>query len=181
MKKDLEVLEIDKILSPFFRKAIDIKMKTSGINIEEFIKNHKKINYCEAILYSDGTIEYANPSHTYKLCNIYDDTKSIKEIEYSIPLNQSPLTWLLCKCNCIGIWYNFFKLDTRYKKITEKQKESLRLLNEKGITNIENLEKLFEECEKDYLDFNKYLKENFSEDKITKIYENLDIWLGWGE
>lgn len=53
-------------------------MKTTGMNIDGYIKNHTDICYCEAIIYPYGTIEDAIPSHVMKLCEIYNSSKNIE-------------------------------------------------------------------------------------------------------
>lgn len=108
-------------------------MKTTGINIEEFIKNHKHTNYFEAIMYSDGTLEYAIPSHTMKLCEIYDDTKSMKEINNMMSVDASPIDWLMYHTKCISVWSNAFMINFQFQVVTDKQKESLIILYEKGL------------------------------------------------
>lgn len=41
------------------------------------IETHKKtfIDYLEVIIRPDGTVEYAVPSHMYKLMSVYEDGK----------------------------------------------------------------------------------------------------------
>ena len=151
-------------------------MKTSGIDINKFIENHNHINYCEAIIYPNGTIEYAVPSHTYKLCDIYDNTKKPMEIELEIPMSHSPIDWLFAKCNCIGVWFDFFRLNARFQRMTEEQKDSLRALNNSEVTNIKNLEQAINDYDKVYEDFNNYLINNYSKERIKEIREKQSIY-----
>lgn len=79
------------------------------MNVKDYIEQHNSIHYCEAIIYPNGDIENAIPSHIYKLISITG--KSKKEINKLMPINASPLEWLLGYTNCISVWYNFFKYD----------------------------------------------------------------------
>lgn len=79
------------------------------MNVKNYIKQHNHYGYCEAIIYPNGDIEDAIPSHTYKLMAITH--KSRKELNELIPDRASPLDWLLGYTGCIAIWYNFFRYD----------------------------------------------------------------------
>lgn len=79
------------------------------MNVKEYIEQHNAINYCEAIIYPNGEIEDAIPSHTYKLMAI--TKKSKEELDKLIPDRACPLDWLLGYTGCIAIWHTFFKYD----------------------------------------------------------------------
>ena len=111
-------------------------MKQSGIDFEEFLKNYKHICYFECIMYPDGTLEEAVPSHMYKMCEIYDNTKSIMKISEEIPIYLSPLTFMLRKTECCALWYNSIMIDERYQKLTEMQRKNINILREKGYISI---------------------------------------------
>ena len=150
-------------------------MKKSGQNIIDFIKSYDKINYCEGILYPDGTIEEAIPSHLIKLCEIYDNTKGMKEIEKEIPIDVLPLDWLLCKCNCVAVYYRTIIINDHYQQLTREQKNSLRLLNAQQVINIPNLEDIFNEFQNNYDNFQNLLKKSYNEDRIKEINNNMHI------
>ena len=105
-------------------------MKTTGMKIDDFIREHKHVGYLEGIMYPDGTIEYATPSHTMKLCEIYDDTKSIDDIGKMMSSVASPIAWLTYHTGCIALWTSTIILNERFQLVTDKQKESLIKLYE---------------------------------------------------
>lgn len=84
------------------------KMIFKKINIEDFIKEHKHICYCEAIIYPDGDITYAVPSHQQALIKITG--KTIDGLWDIIPQTASPNKWLIDYTKCIAVWYNGFKM-----------------------------------------------------------------------
>lgn len=95
------------------------------------VETHKKtfICYLEVIIHSDGTIEYAVPSHAIKLREIYG--KSMDEVFdefYKSKSMMDPTEWLCQKTGCISVW------NTGYMGIAnEKQLETLRLLKENSL------------------------------------------------
>ena len=117
-------------------------------NIDDFIKTHNHINYCEAIIYPDGDITYAVPSHQMALLNIM--SLPIEDAGHLIPLEASPVHWLIDQSRCISVWTAGYMKPTgeelfypgeerttrkerleRYEYIcTEKQLQSLRKLVE---------------------------------------------------
>ena len=126
-------------------------MKTTGIDFEEFLSTYDKIDYFECIMYPDGTLEEATPSHTYKMCEIYDDTKSIKEIEMQIPTSDSPIEWLLCETNCVALWYNSIMIDDRKQSLTDIQKRNIKELMKRGYIILpEDIFECFEERKRRY-------------------------------
>lgn len=92
------------------------------MNIHEFIEQHPYINYCEAVIFPNGDIEYATPSHIYKLVSITGKTQ--EEINNEMPMKAVPLEYLVEYTKCISVWYNSFI----YNDITDVQKVSLQLL-----------------------------------------------------
>ena len=74
------------------------------MTVKEYIKQHNHINYCEAIIYPDGTIEDAIPSHTEKLFRIINISK--QKILDIMPEDASPLAWLVDYTNCVSIWFD---------------------------------------------------------------------------
>ena len=101
------------------------------IKIDDFIKHHNEnfINYCEVIIYPDGEIEYACPSHFNKLLHIYCDNNIdiLNKCYIKYDLDE-----LLELTKCISVWYNGY---INPSKITRKQYWSLlKLKNNKCIS-----------------------------------------------
>ena len=100
------------------------------MNINNYINQHIEkgiINYCEAIIFPDGSIEDCIPSHQRKLISI--SKESYDELLKMIPIDASPNNWLICHNNVIALWYE----SCVYNTMTDKQKESLQLLIDNGI------------------------------------------------
>ena len=49
--------------------------RSDGMTLDEFIAQHKHKNYCEIVISPDGDIEYAIPSHLYKLITLSKESK----------------------------------------------------------------------------------------------------------
>ena len=89
------------------------------MNVQEYIKQHKHKNYCEAIIYPDGTIEDAERGHVYKLIDASGLGKDI--IDKMMPMFASPIHWMICYTKCISIWYEFYI----YHEITNEQQKTI--------------------------------------------------------
>lgn len=89
------------------------------------------INYLEVIIFKDGHIEYAVPSHQMKLSDIYCKNHNISfdQLINLIPITESPEEWICYNEGLISVWYEFI---LRPENISEKQKEALDKLVEKG-------------------------------------------------
>lgn len=74
-------------------------MKTSVI---DFIANHHHIRYCEAVIDKNGLIEYAVPSHLFKLVAV--SGKTYDEINEMMPLDASPIHWMVNYTGYISVW-----------------------------------------------------------------------------
>lgn len=100
------------------------------------IQTHKEtfINYLEVIITADGTIEYAVPSHTNKLAEVYG--KSMDDVfeEYiTQPRTQiswicDPVEWLCKKTGSIAVWN-----DRCVGIPNDKQKQTLKTLKLHGL------------------------------------------------
>lgn len=101
------------------------------INVMDYIETHDKLNYCEALLFPDGTIIDVNPSHTESLireaCKMYHLTKD--ELFRMMPVYAGVIHYLVEYTNIICIWYDFCIADN----ITDQQMRSLKLLQDHGI------------------------------------------------
>lgn len=92
------------------------------------INTHLKtfIGYLEIIIRSDGTIEYAVPSHMKKLAEIYGKPlDDIFEEYFESKAGLDPTEWLCAKTECIAVWY-----DGYTGKPNPKQRRALLALKE---------------------------------------------------
>jgi hypothetical protein len=100
------------------------------MNVKDYIKQHDHYNYCEAIIFPNGDIEDARPSHVYKLMAVTNLPKDI--VNRIMPEYVSPLHWLLGYTKCISVWFDFFIYDS----ITEEQRNTLQeLVNHEILKN----------------------------------------------
>lgn len=108
-----------------------------GIKVEQFIKEHNHINYCEAIIDKYGFVENVKPNHIQTLIrqtNLPEDL-----IWAMMPIYESPIHWLVEFTGCIAVWYDM--LLKPKKGITIEQKNSIqKMINAKilseGVRNI---------------------------------------------
>ena len=106
---------------------------------EDFVVQHNlKYNfYCEAVILSDGDIQYAIPSHQQKLVmlydismqEIYDCSKKYQQLMEKIPMTASPLHWMCEDLNVVSVWYDFCVVPISY---TSNQLNSLKYLKSQG-------------------------------------------------
>lgn len=74
------------------------------------LQKHKQtyINYLEVIVLSDGSVEYAVPSHQEKLISILSHKWKCSRAEALAKCPQSMYgdfeTWLLSNTDCIAVW-----------------------------------------------------------------------------
>ncbi len=111
-------------------------IKDNKLEVEDFIKQHNHIQYCEAILYPDGTISYVKPSHTETLIRATGMTH--KEVYEEIPIATNVMSWLLDKTRCVAIYYDGY-IEPSNKKITLAQKIALKKLTESDIVSFKYL------------------------------------------
>lgn len=87
------------------------------------IETHKKtfIDYLEVIIKADGTIEYAVPSHMYKLMFIFAgdnyDVNTINNMFLDDARGLTPIEWLCKKTGCISVWNSNFEGTANAKQI----------------------------------------------------------------
>lgn len=94
---------------------------------------NKYINYLEAIIFEDGHIEYAVPSHQEKLISILSrmENKSRQQI-----IDETPpeyyfdwLNYLIYQTKCVSVWFDFIMTpDT----VSEAQNDTIIKLIEAG-------------------------------------------------
>lgn len=96
--------------------------------------NKNFINYLEVIIFKDGHIEYAVPSHQMKLIDIYckENSISYNELLDIIPIEEDVLYWLIYNTGCVSVWYDFAISSVN---ITKNQKETLKMLSAKKCIN----------------------------------------------
>lgn len=111
-------------------------IKDNKLEVEDFIKQHNHIQYCEAILYPDGTISYVKPSHTETLIRATGMTH--KEVYEEMPITAHVISWLLDKTRCVAIYYDGY-VEPPNKKITLAQKIALKKLTESDIVSFKYL------------------------------------------
>ena len=103
-----------------------------GLDINSFIHEHLEVNnyknYCEALIYPDGTIDYAIPSHTQALENRMNLPHRV--VMKMIPRWASPVHWMSEYLKIASIWYDFCILPKGY---TEEQIETIKTLMKKNI------------------------------------------------
>lgn len=92
-------------------------------------KTHKKyfIDYLEVVIFKDGHIEYAVPSHQLKLIDIYCKENYITEDQLYdlIPISDSPTSWLIFNSGNISVWWNMVIMPPN---ITKEQEDALKKL-----------------------------------------------------
>ncbi len=94
--------------------------------IQAFIQEHNNqyIHYFEAIILPNGNVEYAIPSHLYKLEELwgvpkkewYDGGINRDRLFESMPMHVSPVHWLCADLHCISCWYNCVVISTNPTK-----------------------------------------------------------------
>jgi len=110
-------------------------MQTSEFNLTEHLKRY--VNYTEVVIFPDGHIEYAIPSHQEKLisilCNI--EHKSRQQV-----IDETPpeyyfdwLNYLLNKTGCISVWFDFIIIP---KQMTDAQNDTIINLIQAGAVKL---------------------------------------------
>lgn len=98
------------------------------------IETHKKtfIDYLEVIINPDGIVEYAVPSHMYKLMSVFEGGKysveQINEMFIQDMMGLSPIEWLCKKTGCISVWTNGYE-----GVANEQQIDVLKTLKVEGL------------------------------------------------
>ena len=126
--------EFEKELESSYKRMDNLYLNIvdNKLDVDTFIKEHKGINYCEAIIYRDGSIAYVRPSHIETL--IRETRLTHKEIYDEMPSCEHSLYWLLDKTGCVAVWYNTYAAP-RNKKLTLAQKITLKKLSNTDIVS----------------------------------------------
>ena len=99
------------------------------------IEKHAKTfpHYLEVVIFPDGKVEYAVPSHQEKLISIARKKKRMSRQEYldSVPREFyfDFLNYLLRDTGCISVWNCGYAAAA----MTKEQEETLKLLTTKGL------------------------------------------------
>lgn len=114
-------------------------MKTEyDLNSKFDIEQHKKkyVNYLEVIIFPDGHIEYAVPSHQEKLIAVCREKLRISRDELNGRCPEEYycdfITWLCNISECVSVW-NDFIIKPDNASLTRAQIDTLELLKEHGL------------------------------------------------
>ena len=134
------------------------------MKLSHFIAQHKHKNYCEIVISPDGDIEYAIPSHLYKLIDLSKESKD--ELDKMMPNRAAPLNWLCEHTKYAVCWFDYFILPKEYSETqvsTIKELINASIMSD-DINGIITMEKsLCESLEKfEETDDEKYLNHDFS-------------------
>lgn len=116
-------------------KRIDnlyLNIVDNKLDVDTFIKEHKHVYYCEAIIYRDGSIAYVRPSHIETL--IRETGLTHKQVYDEMPTCEHSLYWLLDKTGCVAVWYDTYATP-RNKKLTLAQRITLKKLSDADIVS----------------------------------------------
>ena len=138
-------------------------MKAEFVPIDDFIKNHSYIDYCEVTIAPNGSVSYSVPSHQEMLinltCNRYDLSRN--ELWDIVPVYVNVMEYLIYfSGGYIPCWSCGYYASTL---ISQKQKESLQALINAGLVKNVILNSGFEHRYKEYCDesaFKKYSRKD---------------------
>ena len=104
--------------------------------VEDFIKQHNHVFYCEAVILPDGRVKYALPSHSEVMLARYMELNHFKtreEAYASVTPEEYSLQWLVNASGYVAIWYDIQVIP---EGVTPEQLHSLnRLLETKVIAD----------------------------------------------
>lgn len=110
-------------------------LMTSKFDVDEHIKNYPF--YTEVVIFLNGHIEYAIPSHQEKLVAILAKKKGWTRQQV---IDNTPkeyyfdwMTWLLNETGYISVWYDFILTP---EEVTDAQTKTLTMLIQKGAIKI---------------------------------------------
>lgn len=110
-------------------------LMTSKFDVDEHIKNYPF--YTEVIIFPDGNVEYAIPSHQEKLCQVLSEMKDWTRQEV---IDNTPkeyyfdwMKWLLNETGCISVWYDFILTP---EEVTDAQTKTIAMLIQKKAIKI---------------------------------------------
>lgn len=77
---------------------------SNRMDVEQFIKQHNHINYCEAIIDEDGMVQNINPSHVQTLIRETGLPEDL--IWIMMPIEAMPIKWLVDFTGCVAVWFD---------------------------------------------------------------------------
>jgi len=105
------------------------------------IELHKQtfINYLEVVIFPDGHIEYAIPSHQEKLIQVCQDKLGVSryQLERMCPKEYyfDFLVWLCNMSGCVSVWNEYLvKSDT--DPLTKEQEDTIELLKSEHLLRL---------------------------------------------
>lgn len=115
------------------------KMTNEILTIDEFLKIHKHIYYCEIIILPNGNVSYAVPSHIERMLKLLNFT--ITDAIEVIPEDETPIKWLMKETGSIPVWYDGVKVPP---VVTKEQAISLSKLINANMIKIGIMADLFD-------------------------------------
>lgn len=110
-------------MNPYIKYARQILSVDKFLDIATRECPNSFICYCEIIIFKDGTIELAVPSHLEVLRRVYGKPYT------SLPIEEDPLDYL-CKCtDTVVVWYAFQKAY----EVSDEQRRVLSILQCAGL------------------------------------------------
>ena len=103
-------------------------MTNVPLSVEEYVKQHDDKRYCESLVFPNGKVVDAIPSHQQALINL--SGKSMKQLKEVCPLRASPLHWLSEHLNIAVVWYEQVIFPIGY---TQKQIDTVKTLQRYNI------------------------------------------------
>ena len=110
-------------------------VKESGEDFYSFFKHYNHINYCEIVIYPDGTVAEAAPSHQEKLIKILtnklqNNREEIRELFLSGQEETDNFQqWLLEETGCVSVWFYHLSFPSI---VTKEQVKTIKLLIQNG-------------------------------------------------
>lgn len=98
------------------------------MKVEDYIKQHKHICYCEAIVMDNGDIDDAVPSHIEALIKLTGLGRD--KVWELMPITASPIEWLMNYTNTVCLWYQGYM---KTGNLTVEQLRTINMLSEKKI------------------------------------------------
>lgn len=126
--------EINRFESNIARDNAAAGFTTKRMTCDQFIRYHNARfkAYCEIIIFPNGTIQYAIPSHQHALLQVYADKIGYHRVDNGLWELISPMDfgfeWLLKETRCVSVWWSNIAFNT----ITDKQFDTLVKLSESG-------------------------------------------------
>ena len=105
------------------------------------IQLHKQtyVNYLEVVIFPDGHIEYAVPSHQEKLMKVCQDMLGVSRYQLQ---NMCPkeyyfdfLVWLCNMSGCVSVW-NEYIVQSDKTPLTKEQEATIELLKREQLLKL---------------------------------------------